>query len=324
MLFLGEKDLRAIGFRWRKLADVIGEAVATIDQGTYAQPLKPYLRYGNPANRIIAMPAYIGGSIHAAGIKWISSFPGNHAAGLPRAHSVTVLNHADTGEPWAILNSAVVSAVRTAAVSSFMLGRWLASRPAESGKLTIGIIGWGPIGRIHYEMCRTLFEDFIDHIYITDIRGVQLDHELEPDWQHRVSVADTWQSWYLHCNVVINCTVSPARYIDIPPSPGTLLLDVSLRDYTLEALRHIRTIVVDDWTEVCRENTDIELLHREAGLHADGVMTLGDVACRDALNELGIGETILFCPMGMAAFDVAIAHWFAKQGQALGIGTRLE
>ncbi|MFF2889773.1 2,3-diaminopropionate biosynthesis protein SbnB [Paenibacillus sp. NPDC057967] len=331
MLYLGEKELRAIGFHWRELLGVIGEAAGMIDQGEYAQPLKPYLRYGNPDNRIIAMPAYIGGGIHAAGIKWIASFPGNLTAGLPRAHSVTVLNDANTGKPSAILNTAMASAIRTAAVSSLMLDRWLASRSPEQPdqrNLRIGIIGWGPIGRIHFEMCRSLFGKQIDHIYLTDIRGVNIEdglgQERRKEDYDRVTVTEHWQSWYPHCNVVITCTAGSARYIDTPPAPGTLLLDVSLRDYQLEAIRAIRSIVVDDWTEVCRENTDIELLHREAGLQAEDVMTLGDVSCRDALAGLTDEETVLFCPMGMAAFDVAIAHWFFKQGEKFGIGTWLD
>ncbi|REK74496.1 2,3-diaminopropionate biosynthesis protein SbnB [Paenibacillus paeoniae] len=328
MLHLSEKDLRAIGFRWPELAGVIGKAIASIDKGDYAQPLKPYLRYGNSANRIIAMPAYIGGGIHAAGIKWIASFPGNLSAGLPRAHSVTILNDADTGKPSAILNTATVSAVRTAAVSCFMLERWLASRSPVNRKLRIGIIGWGPIGQIHYEMCRTLFGDSIDHIYLTDIRGIEITGELSPNGRDelldRVTIADSWQSWYPHCNVVITCTAGSARYVNVPPTPGTLLLDVSLRDYQLEAIQAIRSIVVDDWTEICREDTDIELLHRETGLQASDVMTLGDVGCRNALSGLADEETVLFCPMGMAAFDVAIAHWFVQQGNSLGIGTWLD
>lgn len=323
MLYLGEAHLREIGFDWRELADAIEDAVAAIDDGAFAQPLKPYLRFGNPANRIIAMPAYLGGDIHVAGLKWIASFPGNLDLRLPRAHSVTLLNDADTGAPTAIVNTASVSAARTAAVSGMMLRHWLRSRSAEGTRLRIGIIGWGPIGRFHYEMCKSLFGERIDCVSLYDIRGVSLESETDEGWRRRIKAADSWEQLYAESNVVITCTVSHARYIHTPPAPGTLLLDVSLRDYGIEAIKDVRAVVVDNWSEVCRENTDIELLHKEAGLRQELVMTLGDVVRRSALEPVADTEPVLFCPMGMAVFDVAVANGFVKKGLREGIGLML-
>jgi ornithine cyclodeaminase len=337
MLYLGEEHLRAIGESWRDWVDRIKLAVRIMDQGDYAQPLKPYLRYGDPANRIIAMPAYIGGPVGTAGLKWIASFPGNLRLGLPRAHSVTILNDAVTGEPKAIINSPLVSAVRTAAVSGLMLREWLGlrlldhAREEALGGLRIGIIGYGPIGRMHQFMCLSLFGEHIDHIMLYDIQGVKPRNQEADAYRERpkrkavpIRVAGSWQELYRSCNVVITCTVSRERYIDMPPAPGTLLLDVSLRDYGLEALRGIRSVVVDDWTEVCRENTDIELLHREAGLTEERVATLRDIVCREAMAHLPAGEPLLFCPMGMAAFDIAIADWYVDRAEELGVGIKLQ
>lgn len=360
MLYLGEEHLRAIGESWREAVDRIKMTVRIMDQSDYAQPLKPYLRYGDPANRIIAMPAYIGGSLQTAGLKWIASFPGNRRVGLPRAHSVTILNEAATGKPKAILHTPLVSAVRTAAVSGLMLQEWLNHRLLnrvrdQSGcGLRIGIIGYGPIGRMHESMCLSLFGEHIDHMMLYDIQGIKpreretssdlgpkrpdgnVDHEaLRQDFRQYVRggrrgrealpirVAGSWQELYRSCNVIITCTVSPERYIDIPPAPGTLLLDVSLRDYRLEAIHDIRAVAVDDWNEVCRENTDIELLHREAGLTEEGAMTLRDIVCRQALTRLPSREPLLFCPMGMASFDIAIADWYVRRAEELGVGVRL-
>lgn len=323
LLYLGEAHLRAIGFNWRELTDVIEDALVAIDSGAYAQPLKPYLRFGNPANRIIAMPAYVGGDIHVAGLKWIASFPANLDLRLPRAHSVTLLNDADTGEPTAILNTASVSAARTAAVSGLMLRHWLKSRSTAAPRLRIGIIGWGPIGKFHYEMCKALFADRIDRIFVYDIRGVRLDIEADKQWLSLLQAVDSWEQLYKESNVVITCTASHNRYIHTAPASNTLLLDISLRDYLMEAIREVRAVVVDDWLEVCRENTDIELLHKAAGLRRDAVMTLGDVVLRNALGQVAYCEPVLFCPMGMAAFDVAVANGFVKKGLANGIGLML-
>ncbi|MFD0959848.1 2,3-diaminopropionate biosynthesis protein SbnB [Paenibacillus chungangensis] len=317
--------MKRIGTDWQALLQEIEEAVRLLDNGDCAQPLKPYLRYGDPRNRIIAMPAYVGGAVHTAGLKWIASFPDNLRQGLPRAHSVTILNDADSGAPFALLHGALVSAVRTAAVSGVMLRRYADIHPAPAA-LRIGIIGWGPIGRLHLEMCAALFPDAVSQVLIHDIRPVDLEL-VPPSLQAVTSIADSWLSLYRQCSVVITCTASHSRYVNVPPRPGSLLLHVSLRDYEAEALQSVAHIVVDDWTEVCRENTDIEQLHLLHGLKEEDTLSLRDVVCRNALSVVLTDpgkESVLFAPMGMAVFDIAVAGWFVRESRRLNIGLSLE
>ena len=96
MLYICERDILAIGIDWDETVSVIEHAVRCLERGDYAQPIKPYLRYRDLTNRIIAMPAFVGGDVNAAGLKWIASFPRNIDRQIPRAHSVVVLNDADT------------------------------------------------------------------------------------------------------------------------------------------------------------------------------------------------------------------------------------
>jgi ornithine cyclodeaminase len=320
MLYLDEGHLTDIGVRWHEIVGVLEAAVRHMDEGDFAQPLKPYLRYRNPSNRIIAMPAYIGGSIGRAGIKWIASFPDNLRRNLPRAHSVTILNDAETGEPAAIINTALLSVIRTASVSGLMLKHFDKERGLRS--FNLGIIGWGPIGRNHLRMCTELFGDRINGIYLYDLRGVDAD-VFADQYGGKVKVAADWREVYRHVDVLITCTVSDSRYIDVSPKPDSLLLHVSLRDYATEALRHVRTVVVDDWNEVCREGTDIERLHLENGLQAEDTISLADVVCRRGLAGAGGGGPVLFCPMGMAVFDIAVADYYVKQAKRLNIGVEL-
>ncbi|OMF19291.1 2,3-diaminopropionate biosynthesis protein SbnB [Paenibacillus sp. FSL H8-0548] len=327
MLYLGDEHIRAIGLHWKALVDSMETAVLALDSGDYAQPIKPYLRYHNPANRIIAMPAYIGGAVQTAGIKWIASFPGNIDTGLPRAHSITVLNNADTGIPYAILNTPLPSAARTAAVSGLVIRHYLAAQGAKR-RFKLGIIGFGPIGRLHYDMCGQLFKERIDEIYVCDIRGCDLNHtdlsHLDPSLRNCTHITSSWQHLYSECDLIITCTVSNQRYIDLPPADGSLLLDVSLRDYTPAAIGGITAIIVDDWEEVCRENTDIELLHLKCGLTKARTMTLTDVICRGALAAYPNEASVLFCPMGMAVFDMAAADYFVRSANAHGIGLQVK
>lgn len=326
MLYLDNNHLQAIGLCWKELEIRIVEAVRLIDSGDYVQPIKPYLRYGNSVNRIIAMPAYVGGTVQAAGLKWIASFPSNTLSGLPRAHSVLLLNKSDTGVPYAILNSPLPSVARTVAVSAVMLRHYLQARPATR-RMRVGIIGFGPVGQHHYDMCGKLFGEFIDEVLIYDIRGAKLEtpviEKADADYRGRTRLAESWEELYNSCNVIITCTVSDYRYIDQPPLAGSVLLDVSLRDYKASALEHVKAIVVDDWDEVCRENTDIELLHLERGLTKGDTCSLADVVCRDALGKLAADESVLFCPMGMAVFDIATAAYWVEKAQSLGVGLDL-
>ncbi|MGM0883264.1 MAG: 2,3-diaminopropionate biosynthesis protein SbnB [Bacillota bacterium] len=326
MLYLGDEHIRSIGLHWEQLVDCVEDAVQVIDSGDYAQPLKPYLRYKNPQNRIIAMPAYVGGPVQTAGVKWIASFPGNIDAGLPRAHSITLLNNADTGLPYAMLNTPLPSAARTAAVSGLLIRHYLKANTER--RFRLGIIGFGPVGRLHYDMCCQLFGSRLDAVYVYDIRKPVLDSpdlsNVPEELRSRTKLAGSWQHLYSDCDLIITCTVSSQRYIDLPPAPGSLLLDVSLRDYSSAAIGGIEAIIVDDWEEVCRENTDIELLHRECGLTKADTRTLADVVCRSALTAFRPEEPVLFCPMGMAVFDIAAAHYLVTRAEALGIGIRLK
>ncbi|GGF70638.1 2,3-diaminopropionate biosynthesis protein SbnB [Paenibacillus albidus] len=321
MLYLSDQDIRAVGLEWPTLVESVESAVRIIDSGDYAQPVKPYLRYKKPHNRIIAMPAYVGGDVQAAGIKWISSFPDNIEAGLPRAHSIIVLNDPITGQPSAVLNSPLPSIVRTASISGLMIHHLLQARLLE--RIHLGIIGWGPIGQYHLQMAAALYGDQIERIRIFDIKRADLSG-IPLLYRERVEVAETWADVYRHSNICITCTVSDHRYIDIPPAKGSLLLNVSLRDYKPEALASVKAIIVDDWDEVCRENTDVERLHLEQGLTRAGTQRITDVVSRRSLTEFAADEPIFFCPMGMAVFDIATAVYYVKKAREKGIGTELE
>ena len=103
--------------------------------GESVNPPSYFLHFPDrPSARIIALPASIGGPLRVDGLKWISSFPENVAAGIPRASAVLILNDHDTGYPFACLESSIISATRTAALAA-SAADWLSRgrpRPARS------------------------------------------------------------------------------------------------------------------------------------------------------------------------------------------------
>jgi ornithine cyclodeaminase len=275
--------------------------------GDFAQPLKPYLRYRDPKNRIIAMPAFVGGNVNMAGIKWIASFPDNIKSGLPRAHSVVILNNADTGEPVAIICTPLLSVIRTASVSGLMIRRY--GERHSLNNIVVGITGFGPIGRYHVKMLRALLGDRIARFLVYDVHPPNKSVAAEVD--PAIELVRRWEDAYLDADIFVTCTVSPTRYIDERPKRGSLHLNVSLRDYTPEVYEWFReSIIVDDWDEVCRENTDIEIMSVEKGLLKSHTRSIVDVVHHNCLEGYAEGLPIMFNPMGMSVFDIAMGAFY--------------
>lgn len=320
MKYLNRRDLVEIGTDWSQIINTLRLATKILGQGEVVQPIKPYLRYNNLSNRIIAMPAYVGGEIATAGIKWIASFPKNIQSNIPRAHSVIILNEESTGIPTATINTPLISGIRTAGVTGLLIAKYVEN--LEAGKLTFGIIGFGPIGQLHLEMIVEMFAERIEKVYLFDIVTIDLER-VDSKYRHLVEITNNWQQVYNNSKILITCTVSAAPYINIAPQKGTLHLNVSLRDYEAHLVKYMDEIIVDNWEEICRENTDVERMHLEFGLKRQDVVEIHDALDAPLWQNLE-QKVIMFNPMGMAAYDIAVGKYYLDQSFEKGIGLVLE
>jgi 2,3-diaminopropionate biosynthesis protein SbnB len=305
--YINERILSELGIDWDALIDVVRDTTVLISENKVSQPIKPYLRFNNPDNRIIAMPAYVGGKIDKAGIKWIASFPGNIAKSIRRAHSIVVLNSAETGAPTAIINSSLLSAIRTACVSGFVLKKYLEAR--DKACLDVGIIGFGPIGRLHLELIGKVFKDSVRAVHIFDLIQPEMSEIEKYDLDIKTSLCSTWEEVFEKSDLLITCTVAKSRYINLTPRQGRAYFNVSLRDYCPFFLKAVDVSVVDNWEEVCRENTDIQRAADEFGLQKKDVLEITDILDPSKLTSLD-EKSFMFNPMGMAVYDIAIAQYY--------------
>ena len=85
-----------------------------------------------------AMPASGGG---LAILKWVTSFPGNPARGLPVVAGALLASSVETGELLAVLDCAAVTSLRTGAAAAVS-----ASALAREGASSAGIVGCGVNG----------------------------------------------------------------------------------------------------------------------------------------------------------------------------------
>ena len=98
--------------------DDIRTALAALRDGRAEMPPETSVRLGAegaPQARVYALPARVGGH---AGVKWTAHRP---AGQTPATASFTIVNDAVTGLPIGLVESASLTATRTAAASAFML-----------------------------------------------------------------------------------------------------------------------------------------------------------------------------------------------------------
>jgi N-[(2S)-2-amino-2-carboxyethyl]-L-glutamate dehydrogenase len=321
MLYLNEDHILKIGMDWQASIQSIEESAIALHENDFSQPVKPYLRYRNLVNRIIAMPAFVGKKINVAGIKWIASFPDNIIKGIKRANSVTILNKSETGEPFCIVNTALISAIRTSAVSGLLVKYYL-ERQRSTKSFTVGVTGFGPIAKTHINMLISLLGDKLNTIKVFDLKGIK-ETDIDANLKDNITIVESWQDAYADTDIFVTCTVSKDRYIDARPKKGSLLLNVSLRDFKTDILPDVDLMLVDDWNEICRENTDIEHMHKEKNLQEKDCHNISDSVVNKIIQKSREDETIMFNPMGMAIFDMAIAKQYYDYACENKIGIEL-
>ena len=129
--FFGARDVEA-AVSPAVAYDAVREGFAAHARGEWTMQPKLYVT-NYPAGDFRAMPALGGG--HAL-LKWVTSFPGNPARGLPTVSGLIVLSDAETGVVEAILDAASVTALRTGAaavIAADVLGRSDAASAAVIG-----------------------------------------------------------------------------------------------------------------------------------------------------------------------------------------------
>src|ERR1041385_4176688 len=194
--------------------DVVEHAYLAHARGQAINPHSYFLRFPEkPDCRIIALPAFLGDGFAVAGLKWIASYPGNVQRGFPRASAVLVLNSYETGYPFAILESSIISAARTAA-SAALAAYWLngQSRKAHS----LGIVGTGFIARYVYDfLVDTGWE--IDEVRLYDAAPLESekfrDRACRPERHRAVAVVPEVEQLVRACDLIVFTTVASAPHI---------------------------------------------------------------------------------------------------------------
>ncbi|RNB59004.1 2,3-diaminopropionate biosynthesis protein SbnB [Brevibacillus gelatini] len=329
ILYLSKSDILQLGGNSSDLyVTAVSRALELHAKGDFVQPLKPYLRVneanGHIADRIIAMPAYVGGEAPVSGLKWIGSKHDNPSKrGLERASGLIILNDPVSNYPIAVMETSLISAMRTAAVT--VIGaRYLAKKDFQ----TVACMGCGVIASTQL---RSMLEQFpqIATIYLFDLNSDAArrlaDQLREKAPSVEVVIATSAEQAVRAGEVVITCTVVDKPYIPFEwLQKGAFVSNISIMDVHKEVFLKADKVVVDDWDQSNREKKVINQLVLEGAfsreqLHAElGEILLGKKAGRESADEI-----ILLNPMGMAVEDISSAYEIYQKAVAENVGTRL-
>ncbi|GIU95405.1 MAG: alanine dehydrogenase [Gaiellaceae bacterium] len=278
----------------REAYEAVREAFIAYARAEWAMPPKVYVT-NYPAGDFRAMPALGGGY---ALLKWVTSFPGNPARGLPTVTGLVLLSDAEDGRLLAIYDAASVTALRTAA-AAVLAAETLEREDARS----YAVVGCGVNGA---ETVRALIA-----------RGVRpLVWDVDERRRHAVAAehgvrAAAGAAEALACDVVVTVTpgheplfepgsLRPGQHVSLMGADGPGKAEVAVTEVARARL------FCDDWEQASHGGELTGAV--AAGLVSRGDVTeLGAVLTGEAPGRTSGDEITLFDSTGLAIQDLAIA-----------------
>jgi len=263
--------------------------------GEWEMPPKVYLD-SPPNGDFRAMPARGDG---LALLKWVTSFPGNSAKGLPVVRGEILLSDAETGEELAVIECSSVTSLRTGAAAAVS-----AQALAAAGAKSVGIIGCGVNGAWS---ARCLAAVGYGPGVCADVRAEPAEALAgELGWR----VGDRAEA--AAQDVVV--TVTPGREpvilaSDLRPGQHVAVLGADAhgkQEVELEAIERCR-LFCDEW-EQASAGGELSNGVAAGAIRREQVTQLGEVLIGSTVGRRSSEEITLFDSTGLAIQDLAIVQ----------------
>jgi ornithine cyclodeaminase/alanine dehydrogenase-like protein (mu-crystallin family) len=274
--------------------EAVRDAFVAYARGEWTMPPKVYVP-AYPEGDFRAMPAL--GAGHAL-LKWVTSFPGNPAQGLPTVTGLVLLSDATNGMPKAVLDAGAVTSLRTGA-AAVLAAETLGRSDAE----TAAVIGAGVNG----EAVAQTFIARGRHVQLWDLDRARaesvserLGAEVAPGRDEALA-ADLLVTVTPGKNILLEeGSLRPGQHVSLMGADGPGKAEIAV-----EELARVR-VFCDDWEQASHNG---ELVHAvEVGkLEREDVTELGAVLAGDAEGRRGDEEITVFDSTGLAIQDLAIA-----------------
>jgi alanine dehydrogenase len=277
-------------------------------RGEWSMPPKVYVP-AYPAGDFRAMPAL--GAGHAL-LKWVTSFPGNPARGLPTVTGLVLLSDASDGSLRAALDAGAVTALRTGA-AAVLAAEELGRRGAE----TAAVIGAGVNGRAAAKTFLARGRDVliwdVDEARARAVAG-ELGARVAESREEAVAADLLVTVTPGHEILLPEGSLRPGQHISLMGADGPGKAEIAVGEL---ARVHV---FCDDWEQASHNG---ELVHAvEAGaIRRRDVTQLGDVLAVQAPGRQSPDEITVFDSTGLAIQDLAIALAATERADELDLPT---
>ncbi len=282
--------------------DAVHAAFEAHARGTWSMPSKVYVT-NYPAGDFRAMPAI--GDGHAV-LKWVTSFPGNPARGLPTVTGLVLLSDAEHGALLAVLDAAAVTALRTAAA-----GVLAADTLCRSEASSYAVIGCGINGA---ETARMLVAHGITPLvwdldegrrrFVAERTGARAAGSAAEALASEVVVTVTPGAEVLYPED----SLEAGQHVSLMGADGPGKAEVAVAEMSRAHL------FCDDW-EQASHGGELAAGVAAGVVSRDSVTELGAVLTGEADGRRSAGDITLFDSTGLAIQDLAIAKAaYAKAG----------
>jgi alanine dehydrogenase len=287
--------------------EAVREAFIAYARGEWSMPPKVYVP-AYPAGDFRAMPALGGG--HAL-LKWVTSFPGNPAQGLPTVMGLVLLSDASNGALRAVLDAAAVTALRTGG-AAVLAAETLGRADAE----TAAVVGAGVNGVAAAKTFRARGRE----VSLYDVDRERAEQAAAEFGAHVVEREEALAADLLvtmtpgHEILLAEGSLRPGQHVSLMGADGPGKAEIAVAE-----LVRCR-VFADDWEQASHNG---ELVHGvEAGeLTREQVTELGAVLAGDAPGRRSADEITAFDSTGLAIQDLAIALAAMEQANELDLPT---
>jgi ornithine cyclodeaminase/alanine dehydrogenase-like protein (mu-crystallin family) len=277
-----------------RAVEAVREGFVAYARGEWSMPPKVYVP-AYPAGDFRAMPALGGG--HAL-LKWVTSFPGNPARGLPTVMGLALLSNAANGILEAAFDAGAITALRTGAAA--VLAAETLGRPDAD---TAAVIGAGVNGKAAARTFvargrQVLLWDLDTHRAQTaaDEIGAGVAESRE-----RALAADLLVTVTPGHEIVLGPgSLRPGQHASLMGADGPGKAEIAV-----EELARVR-VFCDDWTQASH-NGDLVHAVEARVLGRENVTELGAVLAGDAPGRSSPEEATVFDSTGLAIQDLAVA-----------------